>query len=116
MNMEKIKPLLAGAAGGAVVLAIIGFMWGGWLTSSTAMEMGEEMARNAVVARLAPICVEQFNRDPEKAQNLSLLKEKNAWERGAELVKHGSAIMPGEKEADSNVAGKCAELLVAAAK
>ena len=29
MNSEKIKLLLGGAAGGAIVLAIIGFAWGG---------------------------------------------------------------------------------------
>ena len=31
MNSEKIKLLLGGAAGGAIVLAIIGFAWGAGL-------------------------------------------------------------------------------------
>ncbi len=37
MNIPiETKPALWGAAGGAVVLAIVGFSWGGWVTSSTA--------------------------------------------------------------------------------
>ncbi len=29
MNLEQIKPVLLGAVGGGIVLAIIGFTWGG---------------------------------------------------------------------------------------
>ena len=112
MNLEQIKPVLLGAVGGGIVLAIIGFAWGGWVTGSTAQEMAKELAQKAVVARLAPICVEQFNQDSEKDQKFKKLKETNAWERDDYVEKQGWATMPGEKEADSKVAGKCAELLV----
>ena len=112
MNWEKIIPGLWGATGGAIVLAIIGFAWGGWVTGGTAQEMAEELAQKAVVARLAPICVEQFNQDSEKDQKLKELKEEGSWKRGGYVEKQGWATMPGEKEADSKVAGKCAELLV----
>ena len=44
MDWEKIKLGLWGALGGAIVLAIIGFAWGGWVTGGTAQEMAEEMA------------------------------------------------------------------------
>ncbi len=57
MNWEKIKTALWGAVGGAIVLAIIGFAWGGWVMGGTAQSMAEESAQNAVVARLAPICI-----------------------------------------------------------
>ena len=112
MNWEKIKTALWGAIGGAIVLAIVGFAWGGWVLGGTAQEMAEEMAENAVVARLAPICVEQFNQDSEKDQKLKKLKETSSWERNDYVGKQGWATMPGEKESDSTVAGKCAELLV----
>ncbi len=45
MNMEKIKPVLMGAVGGGIVLAVIGFAWGGWVTGGTAQEMAEELAQ-----------------------------------------------------------------------
>ncbi|MCH8999084.1 MAG: hypothetical protein IID48_12620 [Proteobacteria bacterium] len=112
MNWEKIKPGAWGAIGGAVVLAIIGFAWGGWVTGGTAQKMAEELAQKTVVARLAPICVEQYNQDSEKDQKLEELKEEGSWKRGNYVVKQGWATMPGEKEADSKVAKKCAELLV----
>ncbi len=111
VNWEKIKPPLWGAVGGGIVLAIIGFAWGGWVTGGTAQEMAEELAERAVVARLAPICVEQYNQDSEKDQKLEKLKETKSWQRDDYVEKQGWATMPGEKEADSKVAERCAELL-----
>ena len=112
MDSEKIEPGLWGAAGGAVVLAVIGFTWGGWVTGGTAQKMAEETAENAVVDRLAPICVEQFNQGSEKVQKLKELKETDTWQRDDYVAKQGWATMPGEKEADSKVAEKCAEMLM----
>ncbi|MCH7795790.1 MAG: hypothetical protein IH900_11740 [Proteobacteria bacterium] len=111
VNWEKIKPALLGAVGGGIVLAIIGFAWGGWVTGSTAQKMAEELAQTAVVARLAPICVEQYNQDSEKDQKLKELKEESSWKKGDYVEKQGWATMPGEKEADSKVAKECADLL-----
>ncbi len=35
MNMRQdIKPALWGAAGGAILLALVGFAWGGWQTAA----------------------------------------------------------------------------------
>ncbi len=112
MNWEKIKLGLWGAIGGAIVLAIVGFAWGGWVLGGTAQNMAEELAQRAVVARLAPICVEQFNQDLEKDQKLKKLKETKSWERDDYVETQGWATMLGEKEGDSKVAEKCAELLV----
>ena len=112
MNWEKIKTALWGAVGGGIVLAIVGFAWGGWVLGGTAQEMAEEMAENAVVARLAPICVEQFKEDSEKDQKLKDLKKEDSWNRDDYVEKQGWATMPGEKNPDSKVAKKCAELLV----
>ncbi len=80
VNWEKIKPPLWGAVGGGIVLAIIGFALGGWVTGSSAQKSAEELAQRAVVARLEPICVEQFNQDSEKDQKLKTLKETKSWE------------------------------------
>ncbi len=112
VNWEIIKPALFGAVGGGIVLAVIGFAWGGWVTGGTAQEMAEELAQTAVVGRLALICVEQFDQDSEKDQKLKELKEESSWKRSDYAKNQGWATMPGEKEADSKVAGKCAELLV----
>ena len=114
MDWEKIKLGLWGALGGAIVLAIIGFAWAGWVTDSSAQKMAEELAQNTVVARLAPICVEQFNQDSEKDQKLKELKKIDSWKRSDYVDKQGWATMPGEKEPDSKVSEKCADMLVQA--
>jgi len=109
---EKIKLLVWGAIGGAIVLAIIGFALGGWVTGGTAQEMAKEMADKAVIDRLAPICVLQSNQDPEKDKKLAELKKLSSWDRRQYVEKQGWATMPGEKEPDSEVATECANRLV----
>jgi len=111
-DKEKIQVGSWSAIGGAIVLAIIGFAWGGWVTGGTAQKMADEMAKEAVVSRLAPICVDQFRQDSEKVQKLKELKAKDFWDRGSYVEKQGWATMPGEKKPDSEVAGKCAEKLM----
>ncbi len=64
--------------GSVVLTMIIGFAWGGWVTGGTAQKMAEKMAEDAVVKRLAPMCVVQFTRDPGKDQKLKELKEECA--------------------------------------
>ena len=70
MDFEKIKqditPGFWGAVAGAAAVAIIGFNWGGWVTGKTA----QEMTQAAIVDRLVPICVGQFNNDSNKAMKL----------------------------------------------
>ena len=112
MNWEKIKPGLWGAIGGAIVLAIIGFTLGGWVTGDTARKTAEEMAEKAVLDRLAPICVEQFRQDSGKDQKLIAKKAGSSWERGGYVEKQGWATMPGEKNPDSGVAERCGEMLM----
>ena len=112
MNWEKIKLGFWSAIGGAIVLAIIGFKWGGWVTGGTAQAMAEEMAVKAVVDRLTPICVAQFNQDPEKGQKLKELKKTDSWTRDSYVEKQGWATMPSEKKPDSKVAAECASQIL----
>jgi len=105
---EKIKAGLWGAIGGAVVLAIIGFNWGGWVTGGTSQKMVEE----AVAARLVPICVGLFNQDSEKGQKLAAMKKVDSWKRGEYVAKQGWATMPGDKKPDSDLASACAGKLI----
>ncbi len=115
MNSEKIKTGLWGAAGGAALVAAIGFIWGGWVTGGTALEMAQKSADLAVVDRLATICVDQFNRDPQKVDKFQTLKEEGSWKRREYVEKQGWATMPGEDKPESRVGSKCAELILQAA-
>ncbi len=95
-----------------VVTMIIGFTWGGWVTGGTARSLAAVMAEDAVVKRLAPICVVQFKKDPGKDQKLKELKGISTWERGDYVKKQGWATMPGGEEPESKVADECARLLM----
>lgn len=97
--------------GSIVLTMIIGFAWGGWVTGGTAQKMAEVMAGEAVVQRLAPICVTQFNQDPDKDQKLAELKNIGTYQRSKYVRDQGWATMPGEAEADTKVADGCAKLL-----
>ena len=116
MKKEYIKPFVWGFVVGAIVLLIVIFSAGWVTTSGSAQKKAEEMAEEAVVARLAPICVLQFLQDPEKDKKLKELKETSSWERDDYVKKQGWATMPGEKEPDSKVADECANRLVALEK
>jgi len=96
----------------AVLTMIIGFSWGGWVTGGTVRTTAEITALDAVVKRLAPICVVQSGSDPAKARKLIALKEESSWQRGEYVGKQGWATMPGEQEPDGKVVEACAKLLV----
>jgi hypothetical protein len=103
------KRVVFGFAVAAVVLTlIVGFNWGGWVTGGTA----QAMANDAVVQRLAPICVAQFDQDPGNQQKLSELKAKRSYQRDDYVIEQGWATLPGDQKPDSKVADACAKLLM----
>jgi hypothetical protein len=67
---SQLKTGLWGAAGGAIVVAILGFTWGGWMTAGAADKLANERADLAVVAVLTPICVESFRQNGNATANL----------------------------------------------
>ena len=107
----QIKPAIFGAIGGAVVLAIVGFTWGGWLTGSTAEKLATQRADTALVAAFTPYCVAKFKEDAGAAVQLTALKKLSSWEQGAYVEKGGWATMVGSTKPNSDVARACAEVL-----
>ena len=107
-----IKTFVWGMAAGMVVLLIVVFSAGWVVTNNSAKAMAHEISTNAVVDRLAPISVAQFMQDPNREERLKELKKLDSWKRGEYVQKQGWAIMPGETEAEWNVANECARRLV----
>ena len=95
-----------------ILTMVIGFAWGGWVTGGTARKMAEVVAEDAVVERLAPICVAQFNQDPEKNLKLEELKKAGTYGGRTYVQDQGWATMPGEKDPDRKVADECVRLLL----
>ena len=107
----QVKPACWGAVGGAIALAFIGFSWAGWVTGGTAETMARQRANEAVVAALAPICVDNFRRTPDATAQQVELNKVRSWERSSFVAKRGWATMPGSSSPDSGVARACAELI-----
>lgn len=117
MNIPvETKPALWGAAGGALLLAVVGFSWGGWTTSGTAEANAVRRADTAVVGALAPICVGKFRQDAAATANLEALKKADPWAQGTFIEKGGWAngIDAQATEQIASVAKACADLLTKA--
>src|ERR1700678_25471 len=111
---ESLKQLLQGAALGAFATLGIGFSWGGFMLGSTAKTLADSTASSAVVAAIAPICVDQFQHSTDAANNLTELKKTDSRQQAAYVEKGGGATMPGSRAADSGVSQACAAILSAA--
>lgn len=97
----------------AILTMIIGFNWGGWMSTANAQKVADTMSKDAVVQRLAPICVAQFNQDAEKDAKLIEMNTKLTSSQKAQFVREqGWATIAGDEKADSKVADACAKLIV----
>jgi hypothetical protein len=70
------------------------------------------MAKDAVVQRLAPICVAQFNQDPDKALKLEEMSALSSSKKRQYVQDQGWATISGEENADRSVATACSKLLM----
>jgi hypothetical protein len=98
--------------GAIVITLVLGFTKGGWTTNSTATHMATTSAQSAVVARLAPICVAQFNADAQRTVKLEELKAASSSQRSKYVMEQGWATMPGETAPDKKVAGECTKQIM----
>ncbi len=90
---------------------VIGFAWGGWVTSAKAQTMAENTAKDAVTERLAEICVFQFSQDAGKDQKLAEMREARGSQRRVYVEDQGWATIPGE-ELGRKVVDECVRQLM----
>ena len=112
MNIpQSVKPALWGAAAGAIAISIVGFSAMGWMLGSTAEKLAVDRAESAVVAVLAPICVEKFQLQSNAAAKLIEFKKAQSWDQRSLIEKGGWASPTGTGRTDSAVLAACAEKL-----
>ncbi len=111
LQRRSLTRLLLGGALGAVATLTIGFYWGGWVTGGSAREMAQKGADMALVAALAPICVDQFQHSADATANLVALKKVSVWRQGTFISDGGWATMPGDNTTSTAVADACAAKL-----
>lgn len=110
---SQTTPVLWGAAGGALILAVVGFSWGGWMTNGTAQSTISTRVDAAFVEALTPVCVAKFRRDGAAEENLVALKKIDSWSKGTFIEKGGWATVVDSKATSqlSSVARACGEVL-----
>jgi hypothetical protein len=111
MKKESAGPLIGGFFIGGVVTLIAVFASGWAVTSTSAREMGQEMAEQAVVDRLADIAMVEVRQDPAFQEKLQEMKELQAWEQEDFVAEQGWATLPGKEEPNMEVAEELAERL-----
>src|SRR6202040_3201494 len=84
---ESLTRLLQGAAVGAVATIFVGFYWGGWSLGSTVEKIAKERSELAVVAALAPVCVDKFRALPDAEAKKIALSKVESWKRRDEFPK-----------------------------
>jgi hypothetical protein len=106
-----VKPAVWGAVAGAIAVAVVGFSQLGWTLGSTAEKMATQRAEAAVVAVLAPICVEKFQHQADAPAKLVEFNKVSSWNRRSVIENGGWATMPGTDKPNSAVASACADKL-----
>ncbi|MFH1805393.1 MAG: hypothetical protein ABID63_10955 [Pseudomonadota bacterium] len=118
--MEKnipvwLKPGIWGAVLGVMAFVIIGFSTGWLTTHGAATERADAQEKTAVTNALSTLCVARFKLQTPTNQSLQLaaLKEESSYKRREFVASNGWATTPGSDAADNDVAGACADELMA---
>ncbi len=109
-----IKPALFGAVGGAIVLAVVGFSWGGWTTAGGASEIARKQSLAAVAAALIPYCIERSQSDPNSVALLTEFRAAPTYSRRGFIEKAGWATPLGAEKPNMELAQACQLALSAA--
>ncbi|WP_411892582.1 hypothetical protein [Yoonia sp. SDW83-1] len=104
---EWTKPGIYGALGGAIAVSILGFTWGGWVTSGNAQTMAQDFATDEVTLAMVPVCLNMSAADPERAEKLAILQDASAFGRRNAMMETGWATHPGSDKPDRNLADAC---------
>ena len=108
-----VKPAAWGVVLGSILTMIVGFSYGGWTTSGTALQQAKQRADTAVTAALVPLCVAQSKADRGAAQKLAALRAiTSSYEQHEFVTKTGWATVPGSEGPNRDVAEACTSVLL----
>ncbi len=103
------KAYIIGGILGAIIVIIIGFVWGGWVIQSTAERLGAERVNAALVSALTPICVDRAVEEPERFDELAEVT--SPFARRSFVEEAGWATPPDSDSPHRGLATACAAAL-----
>ena len=101
------KPALGGAVTGAIAVAVIGFNWGGWMTTGGAEDMAKKQTALAIVETLTPYCFQSARADSTTYAQFVALKSEPARAQRAFIEEAGWATPPGGDRAVAKLSEAC---------
>lgn len=104
---EWTKPSIYGALGGAIAVSILGFTWGGWITSGNAQSMARNLAADEVTLAMVPVCLNMSATDPERTAKLAILQDVSGFGRRNAMMETGWATQPGSDTPNRDLADAC---------
>lgn len=109
MNIPSwVKPGIYGAVVGAVLVGVVGFSLGGWVTGGGATKMANTFSHESVIAALVPVCVENSRTDTDRAAKLETIQDaSSSYQRRNALMDAGWATVPGSSAPDRDLAQAC---------
>lgn len=114
--LAQAKPFVWGIIAGAVAWWAA-LAWGfGWMSGGTAHQMAVQQTHNALVAVVAPECIDRFERQPHLLKAWQALKKSSdGYDQASFLEKGGWVSVPGQTipAADTDdIANQCANKLL----
>ena len=110
---QWIKPAVWGAVAGSLITMIIGFSYGGWITTGTAGRLAQQQADTAVTTALVPLCIAQSKADRTVLKKMGELRALTSpYDQRDFVTKTGWATMPGSPDPNRDVAEACAAALL----
>lgn len=106
-----IKPGVYGLIVGGVATAVVGFSWGGWMTSSRAETMAKTRVDAGVAAALVPVCLQISQADPERVAKLATIRDAASYRRRDAVLATGWATPPGAETPNRALAEACIDAL-----
>ena len=101
------KPAAYGAVAGAIVVAAVGFTWGGWTTAGAAKDLAKKESMAAIAAVLTPYCLERAASDPNTVTVMAELNAASGFNRRAVIEKAGWATPLGAEAPNRELAQAC---------
>ncbi len=110
--MSKLSTFILGVVAGAVVVPIIGFTALGWKLEAKAQIMASDAAYAEVQKVLLPVCLAQFNADPDTVAHTAAFKAKDQTHLRVEYIERGGwATLLGQSQPVSGLARSCSDAL-----
>jgi hypothetical protein len=94
-----------------VVVIVLGFTWGGWVTSGTAADRAATASQQATAKLAADICAHRFLAAPDAAAQLAALQKQSTYERSDFIEKGGWVTFADAKSPVADAGSLCANEL-----